>query len=261
MSKRSLKSLGAILTLGLVATIAASASATVVLSDSFSYPDGSLVGQGGWILTGTSMTNPIQVVSGQASLVTTGQDANEAFTAPVIPTTGGIYTGVDLNLSAAQATGDYFMHLNDSATSTNFNQRLFAKSSGSGYVLGLVETGGTGLTPVYGTNVLDFNHTYRVVVSWNFVPGDKNDTFAVYVDPASATESDNTAYLTKNWLSIYSEPAQLSTVNLRQGTASSAPTLTVDNLVVGTAFSEVIPEPATMVLLAVSCAGLLRRRF
>ncbi len=269
--------------LGVAAVLAglfsSSALGAIVLNETFTYPDGALVGQGAadaikWTQSGTVVTNPIQVSSGQASLITSGQDAYKGFsagglnaTAATVAHTDGtaIYTGFDLNVSAAQATGDYFLHLSDPVgTTTNFYQRVFAKSAVGGYVLGLVDTSGTGSTITYGSTVLSLNQLYRVVVSWNFAAGGtNNDTFSLYVDPLNATEGSNTAYLSHTWTSATAEPAQLAAANLRQGTASVAPTEKVDCLTVATAFSEAytcVPEPATLGLLGLGGLLTVRRR-
>lgn len=243
---------------------AGTAGAAVVLNETFTYPDGNLTGQGGWTQTGTgTLANTIQVSSNKVPLLNNGQDVYTALSSTVAHTDGnGLYTGVDINVSAAQASGDYFLHVSDPlGTTSNFYQRLFAKSSGAGYVLGMLETSGTGGAVEYGTTVLNLNTTYRVVVAWNFLPGATNDTFSLYVSPTSGTEGANTAYLTHTWSSVTGEPAQIAAANLRQGSASLAPTESVDNLIVATTFSEAaaVPEPAS-VGLAVGAVGLLASR-
>jgi trimeric autotransporter adhesin len=252
----------------IVLTLVAAAPASVVFEDGFGSADGNLVGTtptistGNWGQTGATTTNPIQISSNRASLTTTGQDTFAAFSGPVAHTDGNaIYTSAILNLSAAQAAGDYFLHLSDPAgTTSNFYQRLFAKSGTSGYLLGL--SGSSGGTTPYGTAELSFNTNYKVVIAWNFVNGLLNDTFAVYVDPTDAVEGNNTAYLSvPAWGgSTGAEPANISAANLRQGSATNAATPTVDNLLVGTAFADMIPEPGSFSLLGVAALAAFRRR-
>ena len=231
------------------------ARAAVVLSDNFdTYTDGDLVGQGGWTITGTSVVNPIQVSGGAdnvASLVATGQDAYKAFTAPVTKNDGeSLATSMTVNVSAASAAGDYFTHLSSPAgTTNNFYQRLFARSSDTGFQLGLVDTSGTGSVITYGTAVLPFATDHDVDVTWNFVPGGtNNDTFTVTVN--------GTPYLTHTWTSTaISEPTTIEAFNFRQGGSTSGPTLTVDDVVV-----DAVPEPAAVALIGLASVGLLRRR-
>ncbi|MEA2710028.1 MAG: trimeric autotransporter adhesin [Phycisphaerales bacterium] len=232
---------------------ASAAQAAIVLNDNFdSYTNGNLVGQDSWNQTGATATSPIQVAGAtdkHAAIGNTGQDAYKAFT-DAIPHTDGntMTTSMTLNVSAALATGDYFVHLSDPVgTTTNFYQRVYAKSTTGGYLLGIAGTSGT---PTYGTAVLPFNTDLDVDVDWTFVTGPTNDTFAITVNAVP--------YLAYTWNNLaQAEPAAVITAaNFRQGTASSAPTATIDDLVV----DGIVPEPASLGLLAMGMLLGLRRR-
>jgi hypothetical protein len=222
----------------------ATSHAGTVFSDNFNKTDQALLGTtanvgGTWTITGTSTVNPLLISGNAVPLNTTGQDAFSAFSSSVPNATGTIlHTSMDINLSAAQATGDYFSHLSDPVgTASNFYQRLGAVATTGGYFLQLAETSGTGATTTTGTTVLNLNQAYHVDVYWTFVPGATNDTFLVDVG--------NVPYLAKTWTSVTAEPPQVSAANFRQGTASVAPTLTVDNLQVE---SITVPEPTCAML-------------
>ena len=242
--------------------------AAIVFSDSFTRADGSLVGTspeigGAWVQTGATTTNPISLTGGLVALTTTGQDVYAPLGSPVANTGGSsLYAAVDLRLTAAQATGDYFLHFSDPvATTSNFYGRLGARSSGAGYQLTITSNSGTGFVTTPGTTVLDFNTTYRVVVAWNFVAGAANDTFDVYVNPADPVPANNTAYIGGYAWTGNAEPAaQVSAVNFRQGSGTAAPTLTMDNLVVSTTFAEIVPEPSSAVLVLAGALAFARRR-
>jgi hypothetical protein len=228
---------------------------TPVFSESFSYPDGALLGQGtpAWTITGTSTVNPLQVSSGAVDIKNTGQDAYRAFDSAVTAVDGtSFYYGLTLNVSAASATGDYFVHTTPTVgEASSFYSRLFAQASATGYVLGYLETAGGGAAVTYGTTVLDFNTSYNVSVAYDFVAGALNDTARVYVNPTSTTELDNTPYLSDTWTSTSAEPTGFAAFNIRQGSSSSGPTLTVDNIVASTSFADVaqVPEPSSVALL------------
>jgi PEP-CTERM motif len=234
-----------------------SAFGGTVFLDDFNKANGPLVGTtpntstGNWLNVSSTAT-PLQISSNQLAIGTSGEDAMVFFSDNVVPFVGNvIHTGLDVTLSAAQATGDYFQHLGD-GTTTNFYQRLFAKSTTGGYLLGLVDTSGTGSTITYGTGVLSFGTKYHVDINWTPVAGDKNDTFALTVD--------SNPYLTHAWTSTsISEPTLLKSAHIRQGSASAAATVLLDNYTVDA--PTVVPEPATIVLLSiVGVAGLGCRR-
>ncbi len=240
----------------LVATLSLEAAA--LFSDNFnSYAPGNLVGQGTWAQTGTSTATPIQVGNGVVSLGTSGQDAYSPLPGGPITLADGqsFYIGLTLNVSAA-STGDYFLHWTPTvANSTAFFDRVFVESTTGGYLLGWVETSG-GATTTYGSTVLSFGTDYRVVVAYHAVPGPLNDTGALYVNPFTdpVNESGNTPYLTKSWTSTTAETNIIAAINLRQGSATSAATLTVDNLNASLSFGDVtsftsVPEPSTLSLL------------
>ena len=232
--------------------------ATALFSDNFTYPNGNLVGNDGWTQLSTTTTTPIQVSNGRALIGTSGQDVFNTLSSPLSLVDGtSFYIGATINLTTATATGDYFLQWTPAAQSIAFISRLYAKSSGSGYVLGYVETSGTGNSLTYGTQVLNFGQDYRMVLAYNVVAGAVNDTADLYVDPDDLTVRDNnTPYLSDTWNSVTAESSTLATINLRQGSSSSAPALAIDDLGVTTTFAEAatftpapVPEPTTLSLL------------
>jgi hypothetical protein len=240
----------------LVATVGV--RATPLFTDSFnSYSAGNLVGQGTWAQTGASVVSPIQVASGKAVLTTTGQDAYSPLPGGPITLSDGqnFYIGLTLNVASAQ-TGDYFLHWTPTVGDTSiFIDRVFVEATTGGYLLGWAETSG-GATPVYGSTVLSFGTDYRVVVAYHDVAGALNDTGALYVNPFTnpANEGANTPYLTKSWTSTSAENETIASLNFRQGGATAAAGLTVDDLNASLTFSDVttftsVPEPTSLSLL------------
>jgi hypothetical protein len=249
---------------------AATVHATVLFSDDFnSYTAGNLagltanaVGQGTWAQTGASAATPVQVNgSGGVSIGASGQDV-------FAPLPGGSYTladgssfymGVDINMtSVANATGDYFLHWSITLGNTGtFPDRLYAKASGTQYVLGWAGSSGTGVT--FGTP-LDYGTTYRVVTEYDAVAGPANDAGAIFVNGSS--------YLALTTMTTGAEPTSPETIAevcLRQGT--SGPIVAIDNLNAATTLAETttytaVPEPTTAMLGGLALLGLavLRRR-
>ena len=242
--------------------------ATVVFYDDFnSYNNGNLVGQGTWAQTGTIATSPVQVSGGTVVLGTSGQDVYAPLTSPISITDGStFYIGATVDLTAAQATGDYFLHWTPTVgNSTIFPERLFAKSSGAGFVFGYDASSGG--TVNYSPTVLSLNTSYRIVLAYTGVNGALNDTFALYVNPTDTlVEGNNTAYLTSGYVGTGAESTTVAAINLRQGSASSAPSVILDNLTVATLFSDAapvapVPEPSTIAFFVMGgFAGLVALR-
>lgn len=229
----------------------AAANAQVLYSTNFNapaYSNGGLIGQDGWLITGTSVINPITVTAGTVALASTGQDVNRPFLPAV--TTGSIFLSADITLSAANTAGDYFMHLSDGGNS-NFFARLYARSATGGFQLALTTSSGAATS--YGTTVLSFGTTYTILARYDFVAGAANDTGALFVNPTTAFGLGDTAYVAAQ--TTGADAASISAVNLRQGAAANAPTAVVDNISVS-----IIPTPATASLLAVGGLLAARRR-
>lgn len=231
------------------------------------YIDGNLVGQNGWNQTSTATNNPIQYFNGKVVVGSTGQDVWKSFqTQAVKANVSTLYTRIDFSVVNAQATGDYFFSLSDPAgTSSNFYQRLFVRASGSGFNLGLMSTSGTGSLTVWGNSVLDLNTLYSAVIAWDMVAGAVNDTFSLYINPNINDRLLLVTEIQSNWNSTTgAEPSiNISAINLRQGSATTAPTVYIEELYVADSLTEigVIPEPSisSLIIIATSSLIVLRR--
>ncbi|MGI9089166.1 MAG: dockerin type I domain-containing protein [Chthoniobacterales bacterium] len=209
----------------------------VLFKDTFAYPDGNLAGNGGWMQDGPKATNPIQVSSGHAVVGPGGQDVINKLdrTYPHIDGTS-IYAAFDLTVTAGSSAGDFFFHY----IAGTWSDRLSAKTSGSGFVLGLQSS--TADVVSYGTTVLNFNTTYRVVLTWNFIAGATNDTMSIYVNPIDpGTETNNAPYLNYAWTTAgEAEPTSITAIQLRQADQGGAgSTEKIGNLSVGSSFTGV----------------------
>lgn len=254
------------LTLAVLTLSSLGAQATINFSDNFdSYLNGNLagltantVGQGTWAQTSTSAATPVQVNNGTVVLGTSGQDVYAPLTMPISITTGStFYIGVTVSLTAAQATGDYFLHFTPTVGDTGiFAERLFAKSTTGGFLFGY--NGSSGGTVNYSPTVLSFNTPYRLVLAYTGVAGTLNDTFALYLNPTdTAVEGNNAPFLSSGYVGTGAETTTVAGINLRQGSAANAPSVIIDNLSVGTTYAEIAPVPEPTVGAIVCGFGLL----
>ncbi len=266
---RSLAIIGAAAVAATYGAQASQAAITVLDTANFNaptYSDGALSaatttttpGQDNWLTTSAGGTNNILVsgsaTNGLVTLTGAGEDVRRPFDGGASVTSGSVYLEADITVTAATAGGDYFMHLGDGGTA-NFNGRVYLESSGAGFVLAFPT--GADTTPNYGTTVLNFNQTYHVLARYDFVAGLANDTGALYVNPTSIDGSADSPYVAATTAGI--DATTISAMYLRQGGATTAGSLTVDNM---EAFTEnaATPEPASLSVLALGGVALLARR-
>ena len=111
----------------------------------------------------------------------------KALTSTPAPGTNTFYYSLLLRLTSTTATGDYFISLGDATTGTNYFARLFAKTSGAGFVIGGAKNANVG-TANFGTTIFSLNTTYLIVVRLTCVAGTANDLMYVWVNPALTSE-------------------------------------------------------------------------
>ena len=249
-----------VFTLGVMAAfpLAASAAAPIFQEDfSYAAPSG-LVGQGGWALTGSNVTNPITVNSPgltyagypssgigfmAGTTATSGEDDNHAFTGQ---TTGAVYAAFMVNVVSSQTPGDYFFHFFDGLVTANvFRGRVFVKkdAASTNYALGVqfgstVSTVYTGFSYAPGT-------THLVVLKYTFNAGANNDQVSLFVDPAT-TCTEGTATVSAVDAG-QPDAVNLDALGIRQGSATAAPTLQLDGIRVAANWADAVCAPTTPV--------------
>lgn len=177
---------------------------------------------------------PSSGVGNAASISTTGEDDRKALTAT--NSSGSIYSSCLINLSAAQTNGDYFYTLSSGAT--GFIGRVFARSSGSGFQLGILKSSGGVTTPTYDTNVLSFGTVYLIATKIERLSGTTTDDVAsLWINPVLGG-AEPTANATN---SAGNDQTNIDSFVLRQGSATAAPTLRLGNILVGTTWASVTP--------------------
>ncbi len=236
------------------------------MTENFDYSTGTLtaVSSGTWVNhSGTS--NYIPVVTGSlnytnyipsgignsVSMLTNGEDVNRQFAQK---TSGDVYASFLVNFSAAQANGDYFLHLRE-APSGPFYGRVFARSSAGAVQFGISKFS-TGASVTWGAATYPLSTTHLVVLKYSIVEGATNDMVYLFVNPTLGI-SEPSPTLTINDSSDLSatDAPNIGAVCLRQGTTDNASTQIIDGIMVATSWAEISPPSTTPTITVGSITG------
>lgn len=214
-------------------------SAGVILSDTFSYPDGGIVGAPGSPWVAHSGSGGVMVATNQLRVSSSlSEDINAPLTgAPYDttnnPTVTSLYSSFTVNFSTLPGSaGTYFAHFKDDTT-FGFRGRLFALSAGTNvggtFRLGIASTNSLSTTVGFAPleTDLELGTTYTVVTRLNLADG----TATLWINPSS--ESDASVSSTAN----PGTAIPMHGYAFRQSGGSGI-TL-VDDLKIGTSFADV----------------------
>jgi hypothetical protein len=231
----------ALLALAALTALATTASATTLMSDAFTYPNGNLVPNGTWANFSGAIVD-IQVSGGRVT--GSGPNANDdhrLFAAQ--PTTSKTYACFDVIIPTIPGAPKpiYFCMLKDAGTSI-FVSRVYVLPITGGFTFGISNTSTTasiGVTPWSATTLL-YDHKYNIVI--NYDPVNKSST--LWVDPAtesSTSVTDVNATATAVGVAGFGlrQSATAATLPASPPYAGSADWgFSLDNLGVGTTFDD-----------------------
>jgi hypothetical protein len=147
-----------------------SASAALPWNETFSYADGNLTNNPGWVLHSGVLPTDVQVVAGKAVLNSaTAPDVSYQFRTQAEATaTDVLYASFTLKVTGTQtATGTYFAHFMN--TGTFFAGRVFAAlNDATTYKLGINTTSGT---PAFWPTPLTKGVDYEIAVRYDAATG------------------------------------------------------------------------------------------
>jgi hypothetical protein len=235
---------------------AASSRATILLNEPFTYADGRLdvVGSPTWARVGG--TSDDLLVSGNKLLISdlANDDAAGALSSSV--NSGSLYasfslTGDSLDRTTSISGTQYFASFFTSATAFlgRVSPAIPGGTPAGTFRLGIAN-GTTSADQILATN-LTLGTTYTVVIKFDF--STKQTT--MWVNPTTEADTSVTA------IDAVTGSPTVGKFAFRQPGADTMGDYAIDNLKVGTAFSDVvIPEPASVGLLLAAGSMLLGRR-
>src|SRR5713101_3782817 len=222
-----------LLTIVWLACVLASAQAGVILSDTFSYPDGPLVGAAGspW-KTFIGTTGQVDVISGRAHLTAAETEGVNAPLTGAPYAFGALYASFTLNLKTLPSAGGNFFAAFNTNGSSNFRARVFVLTGGAAlgkYRVGIANAAASAVA-VIATDLTP-GVDYQLVVRYNN-SAVAATTSTLWLNPCSESQ-------TVNCVTASDTPpsASITTFALRQATGIGD--LQMDNLLAGTVFSDV----------------------
>jgi hypothetical protein len=210
-------------------------SAGVVLFEPFDYPDGSLTTNSGglWNTHSGTIAGQTKVAGGVLRLLSAQtEDVNARLIGSPYPTNHGTILYASFNASFSSLPNDradYFAHFRE--TGGAFHARVFVSTTNSPagtFRLGIGNTATTVTNAVTVERDLSTGASYLVVIRYNVDSG----TSTLWVDPDSESAAGVSA-------TDSPDPAAIATFAFRQSTGIGS--LTIDNLKIGLAFSDVVP--------------------
>ena len=203
---------------------------TLPLSESFTYTDGSLVGNSSWEHSGGATGN-LLVASGKA-VVQHGTPDEDLFL-PFTPVSGSIYFAFDFFVLVQEnpisgTDNEYFAHLKNDAYGYAAKIDIVPPSAGGDFSVGIATLASTA-NSTWATDFF-FNTDYRVTVKYDQV----NNTTDLWIDATAETDVSISGEIPT------SSPIAVESFGLRQSDSSTNEGILIDNLTIAQTFSETL---------------------
>lgn len=218
-----------------------------LLVDDFTGTTGSTLTTNGWTAHPSAGTNPITIATpsisylgygssniGNEVTMTTGEDIHKTFTAQ---TSGTVYASFLVNVTSASTGGDYFFHFGQTTIGTTFRGRVFVRRDASNNVSFGISQSTT--TVNYSAASYALNTTYLIVLRYEVIDGTANDVSSIYINPTLNAAIPSTGWIS-NTDAAGTDLANVGSVALRQGGATTAPGLKLDGIRVSTTWSDIV---------------------
>jgi len=203
---------------------------TLPLSESFTYTDGSLVGNSSWEHSGGATGN-LLVASGKA-VVQHGTPDEDLFL-PFTPVSGSIYFAFDFSVIAQQnpisgTDNEYFAHLKNDAYGYAARVDIVPPSAAGDFSVGIATLAGVA-NSTWATD-FTFDTDYRVTVKYDQV----NNTTDLWIDATAETDVSISGEIPT------SSPIAVESFGLRQSDSDTNEGILIDNLTIAQTFSETL---------------------
>jgi len=200
------------------------------LSESFTYNDGSLVGNSSWDHSGGATGN-LLIASGKA-VVQHGTPDEDLFL-PFTPVSGSIYFAFDFFVLVQEnpisgTDNEYFAHLKNDAYGYAAKIDIVPPSAGGDFSVGIATLASTA-NSTWATDFF-FNTDYRVTVKYDQV----NNTTDLWIDATAETDVSISGEIPT------SSPIAVESFGLRQSDSSTNEGILIDNLTIAQTFSETL---------------------
>jgi hypothetical protein len=183
---------------------------------------------------GSDIGNSIIISGGSGSR----EDVNKTFT---VQTSGAVYAAFLVNVTAAPATQDYFMHFGLSPMTNTFRGKVFVQNDGAGgFKFGLSKLSATDVSLTNSSYT--FGQTYLLVLKYEYIndPNGSDDVVKLYIDPDVSSGEPVSPDLENTDVA---SDIEVGSIALRQG--SNSYTAQLDGIIVGTSWSLVVPVELT----------------
>ena len=230
-----------------------SINAQTLFFENFDYPAGDSIGSHGWVAHSGSANNvkvvspgltftgyPLSGIGNAARLSNNGIDQYKPFSGDSV-TSGSVYVSAMVKIDSIKATGDYFLDLMPPSSVTSLNCRVFAKDTLGGICFGISKSSIGAIQPTWGATVFPYSGTYLVVAKYKFNTGTTtDDEVSLYVFSSTLPATEPSTPYAGPVTTTQTDVASLGRVQLRQGSASLAPTLVIDGVKVGKSWTNII---------------------
>ncbi|MEO0074776.1 MAG: T9SS type A sorting domain-containing protein [candidate division WOR-3 bacterium] len=233
----------------LLLTLINSIYGALLFDENFNYPAGDKLTDHGWLCHyggtdtvkvhsyGLSYTGYVSSGIGNAAWIdSTGADVNHIYTSQ---TSGTVYCAFLVNVQKATINGDYFTHLGPSPLGSAYLGRVHVKNDGSNNIAFGLGKGSSDTT--FTTFSYALNTTYLFVLKYEIIEGSTNDIVSLFIFTTGAPTSEPPTPTIGPLSPSSTDPVNIGSVALRQGSATNGAKVILDGIRVGTSWSDVLP--------------------